>query len=234
MNLSEKEENKIMIDIAELEGMMLNVQANFEKEEPFKAIAELEVKLRDMKEALKYNFKMLKKEYYATKDQLVALINQLDYPLVSQANLDGYVSAMINLYSFQNGLTLAKSDIRTDAVKQFLENHKKKEKKRRDLDAVDTQIGSIKDGYLPRQQQEMMAAFFFNKSFTFMKYVLAFTLRHFCLLRGDNFRELRLTEVFIIDMNFKHSQSMSLGPKALALVIRNSKTNKDAKPQIFS
>ena len=177
-----------------------------------------------------------KRKYFGTKGNLVSWLTQIipSRP-IGYSTMEGLCNAVKDLYSQQNPHANANADLHTTAVKTLLDNVKKRENIRAQAMDKCPQIGSLKDGYLSEKDMERCTRYFFQLDlFAGLRWLLAFTLCHYCLLRGGMFRNLNLSHLFLLHTPFKHTKQSATGAPTLCLVIRDSKTNKKNYPQVFS
>jgi hypothetical protein len=114
---------------------------------------------------------------------------------------------------------------RDDHVKRFLENMKRNTAQRNRENYTDRGVATILDGYSTLEQlAQIIAAAFQGQRYNKVRGLrdaAAFALSHALVLRGDNIRNIELSNVFV-------SQLQDEGPQCMAMLasVFKSKTNK--------
>ncbi|KAH9133191.1 hypothetical protein AeRB84_020676, partial [Aphanomyces euteiches] len=152
--------------------------------------------------------------------------------VVGFSTLKQYVNAIVRLWRSQCQ-EKANSNVhpRTDAVKELLKQAQYTEDERKKANFEDRGIGTPLDGYTTAEQMQKISNRFWNEKRdhgTHLRNWLAFTMAHYCLLRGESVRLLELA-----DLQSQPLEGEGFSPcTALVVVLRQGKTNQHGRIEI--
>eukprot|EP01135_Chromosphaera_perkinsii_P005956 Nk52_evm1s375 gene=Nk52_evmTU1s375 len=144
-----------------------------------------------------------KKSYLGTKPMLKAYFAQ-NHPIhaISYKNFEYFSNGVKSLFVKQHpGSPVSK--LNTGDMYNLTKEVQQNESKRYKNSGIDSQIGSVKDGYLSLHDLQRTAQYFIGencndprKGSIGIKWLVAFLFCFFCLLRGQMFRGLNLSDMF--------------------------------------
>ena len=134
-------------------------------------------------------------KFFGRRDDLLAFFKvNIKFNTCSHKQLEGFSSAIKDLYCSQTP-DRSVEEICTPDVKNLLSRARKADNERMETIGGDRQIGSVKDGYMGKTDLEKCCSYLFNqRSLSGVKWLLGFVFCHFCLLRGQMFRSLNLSD----------------------------------------